>query len=142
MTETKSRLITNLAGYAYPAMEPVGQNGKRFLRRWIVRTVRVLPNDTEIGTLALRIAGNVKATLRSAYEEHASEAALLESAPVIDLVRIDETHCVAEIETPSAEQAVGDTAAIATWMTLRAIDEAFGIEDLEGLPKKMWFQLT
>lgn len=130
-----------LVGYAYPAIEPVGSRRTRFLRRWIVRSVGELPHEAEFNAVGSRIAAAVEAFFRDTYESCATENQLLISMPKVSLIRIDEHHCVADIEAPTPGHAVGDAAAIGTWTTLRAIDEAFGIEDLQGLPKRMWFQL-
>jgi hypothetical protein len=137
----KERFFAGLVGYVYPTVEPMGQEERRSLRRWVIRSARPLPEDSRIAAASERITRIAEGAVRAAYEEHTSQAALQESMPVIRLVRIDDARCVAEIEVPTAAHAVGDAVGIGTWTTLRAIDEAFGIEDLQGLPKKLWFQL-
>jgi hypothetical protein len=141
MDNDNRKPFAGLVGYAYPAVEPVGARGERFSRRWIVRCTGELPREAEVNAVGTQIAETVQALFRSTYESTATEDQLLMSMPKVSLGKIDEYHCVAEIEAPTAGYAVGNAAAIGTWTTLRAIDEAYGIEDLQGLPKRMWFQL-
>lgn len=133
-------MLDGLVGYSYPLAEAVGGDGRRFVRRWIVRCVRD-PSEQDLQALTVRVAAAVETVFRSGYTEHASEEALLESMPAVRLAAISPRHCVVEIELPTPDHAVGDAAGIGTWTTLRALDEAIGIEDLAGLPKQMWFQL-
>jgi hypothetical protein len=140
--ESKKRFVADLVGYSYPAIQPVGENGERFTRFWIVRCARELPDGTGFDAAGSRIAQTVEEVFRSTYAESAPEARLTQSAPRIRLTAIDRNHCVAEIELPSAAHAVGDAAGIGTWTTLRAIDQLFGIEELQGPPRRLWFQLA
>jgi hypothetical protein len=134
-------LIKSIVGYAYPTAEPVGLDGRRFVRRWVVRCQREVPEQRELSDLAAHLMARAKKSVRDAYAAHTPDEQISGSLPGASMIRIGSKHCVVVIETPSAPYAVGDAAGIGTWTILRGIDDTLGIEDLEGLPKQLWFQL-
>jgi hypothetical protein len=141
MSEVERELSETLVGYAYPLAEPVGQGGRRFLRRWVIRSKADLPDRRHLEGLGMSVTAEVCAFLADSYGNVATEEQLRESAPTVTLVPIAPRHCVVVIETPTPEAAFGDATAIGTWRTLRAVDNAIGIEDLEGIPRAFWFPL-
>lgn len=139
--DTASSILEGLVGYAYPVVEPIGNDGRRFRRRWIIRCSRDMPPQDEAEALGLKLAARAEAVLRETYSGHASEDQLRNSIPAVELVAAGAQHGVVAIEAPTPSHAVGDAAGIGTWVVLRGIDDALVIEDLQGLPKNMWFQL-
>lgn len=133
-------LIKTLIGYAYPSAEPVGKSGRRFVRRWVARSERELPDQAALDALAERLVTEATRVLREAYGQ-TSEDQLRDSLPMASIVRIAPNHCVVVIESPTPGHAVGDAAAVGTWRILRGMDNAIGIEDLEGIPKRFWFPM-
>ena len=140
--EDEADTLRVLVGYAYPAAEVVAPDARRFSRRWVVRSVRNLPPQDELRRLAGVLVAKATSVLRDAYGQHASEEQLKECSPAGSIVRLDEQHCVVVIESPVHQAAIGDDAAIGTWFILRGLDEAVGIDDLEGIPKRHWFALA
>lgn len=138
--EANDRLVSEMVGRAYPSIESLGEDSERFRRRWIVRTIQPVPSQPELLTLSGSLSSQVEAWIRSTVEG-VSEHLLGRSFPCICIEALDVHHCVVAIDLPLPEVAVGDSAGTGTWGTLRGIDEALGIEDLQGLPKRMWFQL-
>jgi len=136
----KGKMVGELVGRAYPAIESLGDDSQRFRRWWIVRTTQPVPSQPELLTLSGSLSSQLEARIR-ATAEGVSEHLLRRSLPCICITAIDVHHCVVAIDLPLPEVAVGDSAGIGTWGTLRGIDEALGIADLQGLPKRMWFQL-
>jgi hypothetical protein len=133
-------LMRGLIGHAYPNAESIGEDGRRFVRRWVVRCKRELPDQPELDIVATTLTTGAQQALRDAYGDViGSDPAYC--LPLTDIVRISPSHCVACVEAPTHKHAVGDDAAIATWLVLRGIDQAFEIEELEGIPKDYWFQL-
>lgn len=133
-------LMRQLVGYVYPSAVSVGDDGHRFLRRWIVRCTRELPEQSALDLLAQRLCTEAQEAIRRA---HGDRLAIEGSHPrtTADIVRISPRHCVASIESPAHDHAVGNEAAIGTWHILRGIDQAFELDELEGIPKQFWFQL-
>ena len=123
--------------YAYPVAEDVGPDKQRVLRRWTVRTLRDLPAQASLDALAAQWVDEVAQTVRATTGQRVSSAGL----PTASVLRIDDRHGVVVVEVPTPPQTLGNEAAIATWSLLRSVDAAFGIEDLQGLPRHLWFEL-
>jgi hypothetical protein len=60
---------------------------------------------------------------------------------LVSAVRLDDVHLVLEINCSTPAAGMGDAAAIATSVILRAADEQWQLEDLQGIPKRYWFLL-
>lgn len=132
--------MKELTGHVYPTTEPSPLNASRFVRRWIVRTRRSLPND--LSDAARCIVEKVGAIVRDAYGSSASDEEIAHNLPALQLARGDELHLVAAIEVAAPDTAVGDAPALATWRILGEIDLLYEIDDLQGIPRRFWFQLN
>jgi hypothetical protein len=125
----------SLTGYAYPMMEDVPHNVRSFRRRWTLRVAKKLPDVSFLNGWST----HVEATMHQEVERTYAEVLHQVDLPVVSAVRIDDHHLVLEIECPKPGIAVGDVAAIGTWVALRAVDKEWTVEDLEGIPRRYWF---
>ena len=133
-------ILRTFIGYAYPPQEEVGGDGRRCLRKWIVRSVRSLPAQDELDRLADALAQEVAVGIREGYAAAPPEK-LHESYPTASLIKIDDHHLIAVVETPTREAEVGHATLIGNWGFLCCVDRELGIEELEGIPKRFWFPL-
>ncbi len=131
--------MKKIIGAAYPNAEP-SEGGNSFIRRWIVRSGQELPGPTVLEALAERLATKAAQVLAEAYGRQLSEDQAA-SRTMASIIGFAPKHCVVSIESPAPGHAIGDDAAIITWSILRGVDEALGIDDLEGIPKHFWFPM-
>lgn len=128
--------VRSLVGHAYPAPEDVPSEAGLFRRRWMVRVSQKLGEGSALQAATEGFERRARAEIRRSYGDVAAEA-----QPRAGVARIDDHHVVLEIDCPKPPIAVGDVAAIVTWVVLRAADREWGIEDLQGIPRRYWFQL-
>lgn len=124
----------------WPRIDPRGEH--RFARHWVVRTLRDLPEEDEVSDLSQALDEHARKLLCEAYAALSTPEQLRSSEARIRVLRIDSKHCVVSIELPTRKDEIGDADMVLTWGTLRRVDEAFGIDDLQGLPRNFWFLLT
>jgi hypothetical protein len=124
-------------GDAYPSPQAVGADGNRFVRHWVVRLEREVPEAEALEALVERLLSSATEALSPTP---AGELAAMR-LPSVRLLKIARRHCVVSIESPSHEKALGPDAAAITWTVLRGVDGALGLSDLQGIPKELWFQL-
>src|SRR5262245_27285919 len=107
MTRHDTRPILRMfIGDAYPREEPVGSEGRRCLYKWIVRSARPLPEQDELDRLADALAQEVTGVMREAYAAAPAER-LRDSFPLGSLIRIDDRHVLAVVETATKESSYG-----------------------------------
>ncbi|GJL67089.1 MAG: hypothetical protein NPIRA05_20600 [Nitrospirales bacterium] len=131
--------MRNLSAYAYPMAEPV-EDGRRFKRKWIVKTRSQVPQETELDAIGEKLVRTARQRILDRYGDNA-EKDIIQDAPKLALVRVDDYHLVLEIICPSPSFAKGDAAMIGTWGIIKDVDEKWFIEALEGIPKQYWFWL-
>ena len=139
--EQAEELMATLVGASYPNAIPVREDHRRFVRSWVVRSRLEIPDQSILGPLAEKLAAEAGNVVREASGRHVPEEAISTSLPAASIVRVAPHHCIVCIESPTPEHALGNDAAIGTWTILRGLDAAFGIEDLQGIPKEFWFAL-
>lgn len=132
-TQGADSYLSALVGASYPPAESASDRSGAMQRRWIVRSRKALSEETA-RDLQSKLNENARARLM---------ALNLDRPDIIRLaiVRIDEIHLVLETQFPDPSSACGDEAMIATWAALRDVDLCVQIDDLEGLPRRLWFQL-
>lgn len=140
-TDSHEKLLSDLVGDAYPPIRPSANSEERFVRRWVIRSKDPVPEGIALEHLRVKILAIAEAAIASAYAGSVPEERLNRAMPGIRLACVDPNHCVVEVEVPAPPNAFGDEAGIGTWASLRAIDSFIGIVDLQGLPRRLWFQL-
>ena len=137
MTEKE---LSDLVGYSYPAALPIeGRPG--WLRcDWVVRTSRDIDEAT-CATLGSAVTNNVRGAL---LESGVSAAALDRGAPVIVVAVLDVRHAIVRTEfmAPGTGLNLGDAPMAATWSALQQVDAELEIDELEGLPWRLWKPLV
>lgn len=128
-------IMNEIIGSAYPSPVPSG-GGNSFICRWIVRSAQDLPEQTVLEALAQGLASKAAQVLADAYGRPVAASRIMAS-----IIGFAPKHCVVSIESPAPGRAIGDDAAIITWTVLRGLDEALGVDDLEGIPKRFWFPM-
>lgn len=135
LVETKEKLV----GYCYPAVEPISE--RRFARHWIVRLARDVV-ESDLNGVREAVERGLEDLVIQAYAAPASAEQKRDNRPSIAFSQFSARHVVVTIEAPTPTFALGDAAALITWGALRAVDDKFCIEDLQGLPKSLWHPLT
>jgi hypothetical protein len=125
----------SFTGGAYPPVEDVENRVRVFRRRWIVRVRKSLA-PSAIVTATMRA---VEGTVRGEIVKHFGDVA--GDAFGVGANRIGDLHLVVDVVSPNPELGVGDAAAVGTWQVLRSVDREWDIEDLQGIPRRFWFQL-
>lgn len=133
-------IVRMFIGSLYPLAEPVGSEGRRCLYKWVVRSVRPIPDQDELDRLADALAQEVSDGMREAYAGAPAER-LRDSFPIASLIRIDDRHLIAVVETATKKASYGDEMMISNWGFLHVVDRELGVEELQGLPKRFWFPL-
>jgi hypothetical protein len=128
----------NLAAASYPALEDVPGIPNAFRRRWVLRLSTSLPAPEVLETAVKSFEASSRRDIAKALGKPGD---LEQPVPSASAVRLDDHHLVLEIDCPSPEAMMGDAAAIATGSILRAADQQWQLEDLEGIPKRYWFIL-
>lgn len=142
MSEERSdQVMSRIIGAAYPVPELIGEGDRRLIRRWIVRSERVLASQAALDEMTPGLVARVVEITREAYKDHASADRLLSSEPAVEIVRVDSTHCIVCIESVAPSHAIGNEVGIATWGVLRQLDALIEIADLQGIPKHFWFPM-
>ena len=139
--ESNDDYMRRMARYAPPHADSITGEPERFRRRWIARVVERLPSQDELAMRSIELTKFVEDALMESYGEFSTAEQLFRSRIDINLIRGDDYHIVAEIIYPQPQFRVGDAPVIGTWLPLRAIDDFWRIEELEGIPKRFWFQL-
>lgn len=127
-----------LAAASYPRVEDVPGN-RLFKRRWILRTSTKLPAGQALENELKRFELTARREVANAVGSSLESAG--QTLPSVSAVRMSDFHLVLEINCPNPAAGMGDTAAIATCGILRAADERWQLEDLQGIPKRCWFTL-
>ncbi|ETX04092.1 MAG: hypothetical protein ETSY2_30800 [Candidatus Entotheonella gemina] len=61
---------------------------------------------------------------------------------MVKLVVVDDIHALVHMITRQPEKDITDAGMIAIAQVLRGIDDAWGIEELQGIPKRFWLLLA
>ena len=130
------KYMHSFTGYAYPAVENVPENSRMFRRRWILRVNRPLAATHVLSETVRGFESDAQAEILRNYGDAAAV-----DIPQVTPTRIDDHHIVFAIDCPKSTFAVGDVAAMVTWMVLRAADKDWGVEELEGIPRRYWFAM-
>jgi hypothetical protein len=125
----------NLAAMSYPALENVPGVSNAFRRRWVLRLNVNLPERAALESLVESFETDVRQKVATAL---GVSGELGQPVPRVSVVRLDEHHLVLAIDSPTSEAKMGDAAAITTFGILRAADEYWKLEDLQGIPKRYW----
>jgi hypothetical protein len=106
----------------------------------VLRLSTSLPAPEVLETAVKSFVGSARREIVTALGELGD---VEQSAPSASALRLDDHHLVLEIDCPSpaAEANVGDAVTIATVSILRAADQQWQLEDLQGIPKRYWFIL-
>lgn len=128
--------MRNLTGAAYPATEELQENVRMFRRRWTLRVKQPLAAANVLRETVRKFETDAQREILRNYGIAAAG-----DLPRLTSARIDDYHLLLGIECPKPAVAVGDIAAVVTWMVLQAADMAWGIDDLEGIPRRYWFAL-
>jgi hypothetical protein len=130
----------NLAAASYPKPEDVPGLPNAFRRRWVLRLSTRLPPPEVLETAVKSFEASARWEIATAQSELGD---LEQSAASASAVRLDDHHLILEIDCPSpaAKANVGDAATIVTLSILRAADQQWQLEDLQGIPKRYWFIL-
>lgn len=139
MTENPYTLVDRygrtLAADAYPKADDL-PNMPGFRRKWVLRLRGKVPEGETL-------ENEVRSFELSARQEVAKalgiQGDLPYPLPAISGTRLDGHHVVLEIDCPSTAAGMDDAAAIATSVILRAVDQQWELEDLQGIPKRYWF---
>jgi hypothetical protein len=134
----RQTLISELVGEAYP---PAVEVGSRVRRNWIARTVAVLPQEATLIDLERTVETYAVAQIREAYAATATAGQLSSARPSIALLRLDDHHLIVRVEFAAPEDSVGNAAWISQWGVLQAIDRVLRLDELQGLPRALWFPL-
>ena len=123
------RIATSLI----PSAEPVGTSG--YLRRaWVVK-VRQPVNQVDLDRLLITVLGQCQQEAAEATGRPITQGSQLLGTAVTAY------HVVLATDFPSHSIAKGDEAAIYNWGALRKVDGSLGIEELQGLPRSLWWFL-
>jgi hypothetical protein len=139
--EDNNEYMRGMVRYAPPHADSISDEPDRFRRRWIARVTELLPSQNELAIKSIELTKSVANALMKSYGELATAEQLFRSRIDIELIRGDDHHIITEIICPQPQFRVGDAPVIGTWLPLRAIDVFWQIEELEGIPKRFWFQL-
>ena len=82
----------------------------------------------------------VEISIKDAYGEYLSDDGIKAICAEVKLFRGDNFHLIATITVPKNHSAKGNAAAIGTWEVLRGIDDLLMVEELQGIPKRFWFE--
>jgi hypothetical protein len=125
----------NLAAEAYPKADDLpGSLG--FRRKWVLRLRASLPSDEELLDAIRSFEYSARREVSNAM---GIQGELMNPLPAVSATQLDSHHLVLEIDCPNAAAGMGDAAAIATSVMLRAADQRWQLEDLQGIPKRYWF---
>lgn len=126
----------SLTAAAYPPVEDVEERDRVFRRRWIVRVRNPLAPSAIVTATMRRVEGTVRGEIMKHFGEVAGDAFGVVAK------RIGDLHLVVDVVSPKPELGVGDAAAVGTWQVLRGVDREWDVEDLQGIPRRFWFQLV
>lgn len=132
-------VLNDVDGRSYPVAEDVGAGW--LSRDWVVRTAVPLPDDEALRALGARLGDAVFASILDAYGELVSRERLENARPEYRLIRVDECHLVVRMKFAGRERTVGDEDAISQIGFLQRLDRVLRIDDLQGLPRALWFFL-
>lgn len=132
-------VLNDVVGRSYPIAEDVGAGWLR--REWVVRTAVPLPEADALRALGARLGDDVFASILDAYGELFSRERLESARPEYRLIRVDDHHLVVRMRFAGRERVVGDEDAIAQIGFLQGLDRVLRIDDLQGLPRALWFFL-
>jgi hypothetical protein len=132
-------VLDDIVAQSYPIAEDVGAGWLR--RDWVVRTAVPLPEEEALRALGARLGDDVFASILDAYGELVSRERLESARPEYRLIRVDERHLVVRMKFAGHERSMGDEAAISQIGFLQRLDRALRIDDLQGLPRALWFFL-
>jgi hypothetical protein len=130
----------NLAAASYPKPEDVPGIPNAFRRRWVLRLSTSLPAPEVLQAAVKSFEASARREIANALGKPGH---VEQPVPSASAVRLDDHHLVIEIDCPSptAKKNIGDAAAIATSSILRAADQQWRLEDVQGIPKSYWFVL-
>jgi len=131
----------NLTGQMYPPPIDLPDLPEAFLRKWILRTISVVPEGDALRVAAKSLEEFVQRLIITEVQVNEAHVRRLVS---VSAVRLSDHHVVLEIicPAPTATVNMGDAPAIATIRTLQEADDLWKVEDLQGIPKAYWFFLS
>jgi hypothetical protein len=134
-----AQLVSELVGEVFPVALPVGRG--RLRRNWVLRVAAQLPSDPDLDRLANDAEEQAFAAIRQAYGSSVPEDQLRANRPAVRIARLGASHLIVRVEFCDTEASVGDSAAISQWLVLQEVDRVLRLEDLQGLPCELWFQI-
>jgi hypothetical protein len=127
-------VVARLAIASWP--KAIGVEGDRKELNWAIRTeVSVDPTITELGP-ELEAVGRISVT--EAFGGLYSEKKLSTTMPSVKVVFIDERHLVVRITIDAGGLGASDPGMAAVIGVLGSIDSRFGVEELQGYPRRFW----
>jgi hypothetical protein len=125
---------------SYPTPEDISAIPTAFRRRWVLRLGKKVPSGEALESALKTFERSVRRTIADAL---GIPDGLEHPVPAASAVRIDDHHLVIAIDCPgpASQEDMGDAAAIATFGILRAADQQWHLEDLQGIPKRYWYWL-
>jgi len=135
VTDEQSALAT-FANYCWP--NAIKREDGRWRRGWIVRTAKTLPSQAELGEATRDIPRRVELRMHSQIGDAPMERPGINPLPEVDLVRVDDCHVIVWVVTDDPGQAGSAVTMVGTVQALRLVDDWFGIQDLQGMPKEHW----
>ena len=132
--------ITSISTYCWPELIPADDG--RWKRGWVVRSERPVPNDYEIEELSRNLERRAEEQIRKTLGKHYKLGTLKLGFPTVEPIIVDPRHVVLWITTEHPKKASSEVTMLALIEVLHGFDELFGIQELQGLPKKYWMLLA
>lgn len=117
---------------------PFPLEGGGYRRRWIVRLTSGPRAPLDHETLAEEMDRKTRELLRAAFSD--TDAHWQRYCPNTEIFEIDPTHVCVSIVTREPEHA-SDALLTSQYGPMHCLDEYVRIEDLQGLPRRLWLHL-
>ncbi len=124
-----------------PALKSPSSPNK-ILRRWILRVSSDATEQSALENAERFARDNTLQSLLAALGPSYGEEQLARCVPLVELEPIDENHILVHALHPSREEEPSDAVLVAMAEILKAIDVEFGIEDIQGVPKRFWLLVS
>jgi hypothetical protein len=134
--------VAQFAAHCWPPIVPVEDHLDRVRRSWVLRLARPLSPDVDVKAVGQRVEERARNQIVEALGSYYSDHELELSFPLVKLVVVDPMHVLAHIVTRQPEKDITDAGMIAMTQVLRGLDTEWGIEDLQGIPKRFWLLLA
>jgi hypothetical protein len=136
--EASMGVFEHLTAQATPGRVAVPGRADEEQRDWVVRLTTEIPRHWDMGSMRRTLVARATTAVQQACLERGLVDVDRLAKIDVELILIDEKHLVVSVRTIALEKDEVHAWLVAGSAALRALEEVVPLDDLQGLPRRLW----